>query len=379
MSRASIASAGAVTVAGVGVEALATALADPDFSPRLGLDRPDAAPLPVAQCHQFDPRGHLSPLVARRLDRPARLLAVAAREALSSLGGATPWPLDRIGITAGTWNAGTAPLLEVLRTVFTVNPDEAPPAQFPSTVANAAASQLGILEKLGGPNLTFFEKQAGGARAVSEGARMLQRGRADAVVACGVDEAQWLNAEGYLRLRALALPGRPGMLLSEGAAALVLSREPVTPPLAALAGTGSWSEPCATHRYPDTTRAVVEACRRALAEAGLRPREIDLVVAMDNGSPQLDRLENAALVELLGDHRPAALSPALRLGEGAFAGTLRLLVASLAVGGRVEISWPPSARLAAAGFRRHTGAPDTALVCSLAAGGSAVAAVVTRP
>lgn len=379
MSRASIVTVGAVTCAGVGVEPLAAALADSGFAPSVGLDRPDAEPLPVARCHTFDPRAHLPPLVARRLDRPARLLAVAAREALASLGETLPWPTDRVGICAGTWNAGTAPLVEVLRTVFTVAPDEAPPAQFPSTVANAPASQLGILESLGGPNLTFFEKQVGGARAVAEGARLLARSRADAVVACGVDEAQWLNAEGYARLRALAGDGRPGMLLAEGAAVLVLEPQAARRPLAVLAGTGSWAVPCATHLYPTSPEPVRVACEKALAEARIQPREIDLVVAMDNGSPTLGALEVTALLDLFGSHRPALVAPAARLGEGAFAAALRILIAALVVGGRATVAWPAPTRLAEAGFASCRATHNAALVCSLAAGGSAVAAVVTRP
>jgi len=377
VSRAVIASLGAVTAAGVGVDALVAALADPAFAPRLGLERPDADALPVAQCETFDPRDHLAPLVARRLDRPARLLAVAAREALAGLGEPLRWPRERVGITAGTWNAGTAPLVEVLRTVFTVAPDDAPPAQFPSTVANAPASQLGILEKLGGPNLTFFEKQAGGARAVSEAVRLLHRDRADAVLACGVDEAQWLNAEGYERFRALAAPGRPGMVLAEGAAVLALTRAPAAPAVATLAGTGSWAVPTATHRYAGEPTALVEACRRALADAGLQPADVDLVVSASNGIPALDELELAALAQVLGDRRPSLVAPAHRLGEGAFVAALRVLVAALVVSGRTTVAWPPPARQRTAGFGRCLESHRVVLTCSVAAGGSAVATVVT--
>ncbi|HPS79995.1 MAG TPA: beta-ketoacyl synthase N-terminal-like domain-containing protein, partial [Thermoanaerobaculaceae bacterium] len=221
-----IASVGAVTAAGTGVPCLGEVLADATWDAQVGLERPDAPPLPVATCRDFSPRNVLPPLVARRLDRPARLLAVAAREALAPFGDPLPWNRDRVAITAGTWNAGTAALVEVLQAVFLTSPEEAPPAQFPSTIANAPASQLGILEKLGGPNLTFVEKQASGLRAVIEAARVLDHSRAEATLACGVDEAFWLNSEGYDRLKVLARPGRTGMRLGEGAAVMVLSPTP---------------------------------------------------------------------------------------------------------------------------------------------------------
>jgi 3-oxoacyl-[acyl-carrier-protein] synthase II len=373
--RVFVRSLGVVSAAGTGVPALDRALADPDWAPFVGLERPDAPPLPVAACRDFSTAGVLPPLVARRLDRPARLLAVAAREALRPLGEPLPWPGDRVGVCAGTWNAGTSALLEVLRTVFMASPEEAPPAQFPSTVANAPASQLGILEKLGGPNVTFAEKQVGGLRALAEAGRLLGHGRADAVLACGVDEANWVNAEGYERLRALRGAARPGMLLAEGAAVLVLARDRGTRDFAELAGWGTASAPALPYRYPDDPGALVTACRGAIERAGRRPGEVDLVVSAANGIPALAQLERCALETLLGDHRPAAMGVAERLGEGASGGAMRALIAARAVAGGCIPAWGAPAGLAQAGFPALAARPRCALVTGVAGGGSAVALV----
>ncbi len=370
---------GAVTAAGTGVPALLRVVAEAGWQPPLGLERPDAPPLPVAVCRGFSAREVLPPLVARRLDRPARLLAVAAHEALAPLGDPLPWPRERIGVSAATWSAGTSALLEVLRAVFLTSPEEAPPAQFPSTVANAPASQLGILEKLGGPSLTFAEKQAGGLRALAEAARALQCGRADAVLACGVDEADWINAEGYERLGALRKAGRPGMVLGEGAGVLALAREPGPAPLAVLAGWGSAGAQAPPHRYPTRPEALVHACREALERASLAPADVDLVVSLSNGIPALAALELEALRAVLGAHRPAAFSVADRLGEGAFSGTVRALLAAHLLAGTATIAWPAPEHLADAGFRAFSGKPRTALVAAAAGGGSAVALALTTP
>jgi 3-oxoacyl-(acyl-carrier-protein) synthase len=361
----------------MGIPALLRALAEPGFQAALGLARPDGPSLPVAVCRDFSTANVLPPLVARRLDRPSRLLAVAAREALAAFGDQFPWERERVGITAGTWNAGTSALLEVLRTVFLASPDEAPPAQFPSTVANAPASQLGILEKLGGPNITFAEKQVGGLRAIAEAGRMLLARRADAVLACGADEADWLNAEGYLRLGALRTDGHPGMVLCEGAAALVLARDPGSQPLAALAGWASAATPAPPYKYPDGPSSVVQACTTAIARAGITPRDIDLVVSMANGIPALDELELTALAQVLGPYRPAAVGASERFGDGAAAGTLRALIAALAAGGATTPAWDPPPHLAGAGFPTATGRARTVLVAALAGGGSALALVFT--
>ncbi|MFN3412793.1 MAG: beta-ketoacyl synthase N-terminal-like domain-containing protein, partial [Thermoanaerobaculum sp.] len=318
---------GVVSGAGMGLDALKKALEQPDFQAPLGLPRPDGPPLPVVTCTGFDTKGVLPPLVARRLDRPSRLLAVAAKEALSTLGAELPWPREQVGVCAGTWNAGTEALVEILKAVFTSGPEEAPPMHFPNSVANAAASQLGILEKLGGPNLTFFEKQASGLRAILEAKRFLENGRAQAMLAAGVDEAQWLNAECFQRLRSLRQPSGDGLLLGEGAAVLLLTREQSA---VKIAGDGAAAWPTSPHRYPENPRALVSACHKALAEAGLAPAQVELVVSLANGSPALAQLEQAALLELFGTHRPAVLGGlAERLGEGGFSSALRVLAATL--------------------------------------------------
>jgi 3-oxoacyl-[acyl-carrier-protein] synthase II len=368
---------GAVSAAGTGLRPLERALADPGWRPTLGLDRPDAPPLPVATCPEFSTAGVLPPLVARRLDRPARLLAVAAREALAAVADTPPWPRERIGVCAGTWNAGTAALLEVLRAVFETSPEEAPPAQFPSTVANAPASQLGILEKLGGPNLTFAEKQVGGLRALAEGARLLRRGRADAVLAGGVDEGNWVNAEGYERLRALRGRGRAGMILAEGAAVLLLVADAEPRAGVELAGWGAASTPAPPFLYPEDPGGLATACRLALERAGRRPEDVDLVASAANGIPALAELERAALELVLGSHRPAALGLAERLGEGAAGGALRALIAARLLGGGAIPAWGAPEELARAGFPGLVSRPRCALVTGVAGGGSAAALVLS--
>ena len=365
-----------MTPAGTGVPALLRALTDPGFQAVLGLPRPDGGPLAVAVCRDFSAAGVLPPLVARRLDRPSRLLAVAAREALSGEGDRLPWQRDRVGVTAGTWNAGTSALLEVLRTVFLASPDEAPPAQFPSTVANAPASQLGILERLGGPNLTFAEKQVGGLRAIAEGARILNAGRAEAMLACAADEGDWLNAEGYLRLGALRTDRHPGMALCEGAVALLLSHDPGPTPFAALTGWASAATPAPPYKYPDDPSLLAQVCTRAIARAGILPGDVDLVVSMANGIPALAGLELEALTRVLGASRPAAVGVADRFGDGAAAGALRALIAALAVRGAATPAWGPPPHLAEAGFAAVAGPARCVLVAGLAGGGSALALIL---
>ena len=371
-----IRAAGAVTAAGAGVEALRRAAGDPGWRPPVGIARPDGPPLPVVTCAGFSALDHLPPLVARCLNRPARLLAVAAREALAGVGERLPWESTRVAVTSGTMNAGAAAILEIHQAVFTGNPDESPPSQFLSTVAHAPASQVSILEQLHGPNLTFAEKQVGGIRAIVEATRLLRRSRADAVLACGVDEAQWLSAEGYRRIGSQRRPGSPGLVLGEGATALLLAFEPGPAPLARLAGWGSASSAASPWLYPSDASGLVQACRDAIAAAELTAADIDAICTFANGIEVLDGLEQDTVTTVLGAHRPAVIDLAA-LGEGAFAGSLRVLGAACAVAGLLEPRWPVPAHLAALGLPALAGRPKHVLVPGLAAGGSAIAVVVS--
>lgn len=366
---------GVVSAAGVGIAALHRTLADPAFTPKIGLPRNDAPPLPVVTCHNFDPKGVLPPLVARRLDRASRLLAVACREALQSAG--QLGPREQLGITVGTWTAGTSPSVEILKAVFTLGPDQAPPMQFPNSVANAPASQVAIFEGLAGTNLTFFEKQAGGLRAIVEGFRFIKAGKLQAVLAGGVDEACWLVAEALARLRALQSPRGSGLTLGEGAAVLLLAPVEASAGTVIISGAGAASYPCPSHLYPKEPTSLVIACQKALTEANLQAEDVDLVVSLANGSARLGHLEADAMTAVFGNHRPGVLGGLPeRLGEGAFSSALRVVAAAQVLLGHLQPAWPVPEHLAQQGFGVPPEKPKTALVTAVAGGGSAVALVL---
>lgn len=378
MSRAPvfIRAAGAVTAAGVGLPALRRAVASVDWQPGPGLDSPDGPSQPVATCAGFSARDHLAMLVARRMNRPARLLAVAAREAIAGLGHPLPFESTRFALTSATANAGTSAIMEILRVVFLGNPDDSPPSEFLSTVAHAPASQVAIIEDLRGPNVTFAEKQNGGIRAVVEATRMLRRAHADAVLACGVDEAQWITAEGYRRIGALRRPGSPGLVLGEGATAMAMALTPGPSATARLSGWGSASTPTRPWSYPERADAVIVACQQALAMAGLVAADVDGYCTFANGIVALDRLEAACVAAVFARHRPPVVN-VTRLGEGAFAGSLRVLAAADTLSGQMQPRWPAPAHLAALGMVERVDRPRHVLVPGVAGGGSVIAAVLS--
>jgi 3-oxoacyl-[acyl-carrier-protein] synthase-1/3-oxoacyl-[acyl-carrier-protein] synthase II len=145
--------------------------------------------------------------------------------------------------------------------------------------------------------------------ALGLGARLLESGRVDVVIAGGFDALSLFIAAGFESLRATSpsLPqpfrvGREGMALGEGAAlvALVRSGEYETAPLGYVLGFGASSD--AVHvTAPDRTGSgLARAATRALDDAGLAPSRIDLVSAHATATPYNDAAEANAIELVLG-------------------------------------------------------------------------------
>jgi 3-oxoacyl-[acyl-carrier-protein] synthase II len=153
---------------------------------------------------------------------------------------------------------------------------------------------------------------SGGANAILVGAAWIRTGRADRVLAGGADGLCRLTFTGFNALAAVAPDvcrpfdrRRSGLGLGEGAAFLLLESEASAAErgatiIAELAGWGVGSE--AHHitnpeRGGDTAASLVA---KALARAGLSPRDVDYVNAHGTGTPLNDAMEAAALRKALG-------------------------------------------------------------------------------
>lgn len=178
----------------------------------------------------------------------------------------------------------------------------------------AVADRLG----LGGPRRTVSVACASGTAALGLAADLVREGFAHRVVAAGVDAWSLFVHAGFAGLGALSAsrprpfhPDRDGLLLGEGAAALVL--EPVETArsrgvevLGEVLGWGSASDAFhLTAPHPEG-RGLAAAARRALAEAGTHPDEVDVVSVHGTGTVFNDAMESRALGAVFGD-RPLCL------------------------------------------------------------------------
>jgi len=171
---------------------------------------------------QFKATDFIPPLKARKLDRASQFAVAVAGMALADAGivkGA--FPSDRIGIALGSGFGGIANASEFLSGYYQTGVSGLSPMLFPNTVANAAASNASIEYGLQGPNLTFIQRFCSAESAILAACRFIEEGRADIMLAGGVDELTPQMIRGFAATGQLT---RFAAGFGEGCGMLVLER-----------------------------------------------------------------------------------------------------------------------------------------------------------
>ncbi len=159
-----------------------------------------------------------------------------------------------------------------------------------------------------GPVQTVSNACASGLIALMQGAKLIQRGAADAVFVVGVDHLSAFVVGGFTTLKAIDPEGcrpfdqeRRGLSPGEAGAAMVLVRSDLAPHARfAIGGWGSTND--ANHMTgPSRDGAgLAQAIRSALAMAALPPEKVDYINAHGTGTPYNDAMESAALHAVFG-------------------------------------------------------------------------------
>ena len=155
-----------------------------------------------------------------------------------------------------------------------------------------------------GPAYTISTACSSGAKALATGARLLNAGLVDAVIAGGADSLCAFTVAGFSALGAVSAARcnpfsrhRDGINIGEGAAVFLMSRQPG--PVRLM----GWGESADAHHMsaPDPSGAGPErALREALQRGGVRADEIDYVNLHGTATQQNDAMEAGVVSRLLG-------------------------------------------------------------------------------
>ncbi|MBX2800187.1 MAG: hypothetical protein KTR31_21085 [Myxococcales bacterium] len=237
-------------------------------------------------------------------DRPAEaLLREVVTEALREA--ALP-PGTRIGLVVGTSSGNIAgPWERWHRATLTGEPADGS-GTGRDAPTQAVAQELGLA-----PATTVCLACVSGTAALSIAEGWLWEGQVDAVVAAGVDALCLFVHAGFSGLGALASdaprpfhPDRDGLVVGEGAAALVLADSP-DPAAVRLLGSALSSDAVGMTAPDRQAGGAQRALRRTLTRSGLQPGDVDLVSIHGTGTRFNDAMEATALTAVFGAHRPA--------------------------------------------------------------------------
>jgi 3-oxoacyl-[acyl-carrier-protein] synthase II len=192
---------------------------------------------------------------------------------------------------------------------------------FLQTPSDLCAHILSKNHGLSRPPRLHVSACAAGTDAIGQGFRLVADGRSDWVLAGGADSMiNPLGVGGFCKLSALSqrndspstasrpfARNRDGFVLGEGAAMLVLepfenARRRGAEILAEVCGYGNSFDALGISEPHPEARGAMQAMERALASAGLRPEQVDVINAHATSTPKNDPVETLAIKRVFGEH-----------------------------------------------------------------------------
>ena len=260
----------------------------------------------------------------------------------------------------------------------------------PLTTANSSAATIAKTNGLRGLHLSLSAACSSSLHAVGLGFALIRAGVVPGVLAVG---SEWANTEFFEHALAATgittkscherFPQRPfhrqrdGMVLSQGAAALLVSPAP-QPGCAEVLGYAGATDHAGLTGITEAASGLQDAIHQALAQAELSPEGIDLVVTHGAATIKGDLAEKAALDSVFVNKLPAVTANKWLFGHmlGA-AGIASTVMAMEHLSGRCDPELPyPSLLGDYPPFDSRKA--STALVLSLGFGGNAAALIIRR-
>lgn len=275
----------------------------------------------------------------RRLGRVQRLLLAATGRCMETASEAAREESDT-AVCVGTALGELGQTTDFLENLFEKDGAEPKPSSFINSVHNSLAAQIAIKFGLHGENHTICQGGQSFAGALWQGSRLLETGRAAAVLVAAGDglhpylvqegawEDRWRRGAGAL----LPFAAESGTLPGEGAAALLLRAGEARPGQSRLMGMRLQADLKLEALDGTSELAAVEA---VLAEAGFGLKDMDLVMLGANGAAPLAGIY-AALREAIearrGEGAPGFASYKQRCGEFGTSPALGAVLAAQALG-----------------------------------------------
>ncbi len=275
-----------------------------------------------AEVKNWDPIRYLDRKEARRMDRFAQFAVASALLArndahIDNFNGTA----DGVGVIMGNCIGGLTTVTEQFKVLNEKGPDRISPFLAPMMSSDSGAGQVSIVLGVKGPNFCASSACSSGADAVGEAAEIIRRGDAIAMIAGGAEACIVpITFAGFNAAKALSTNNsepqkasrpfdaqRDGFIIGEGGASLIL--EEMEHALsrgariyAELAGYGATADAYHITQPSLNGDGAVRSMRRAIANARIRPEEVDYINAHGTSTPIGDMVETLAIKTVFGDH-----------------------------------------------------------------------------
>ncbi len=261
----------------------------------------------------------------RRLSRVCQLSVAAARLAIGESGYD---PARGLGLVIGTEFGDLRSTIEFADGYLRRGAGGLSPLLFPNTVMNAMAATTAIAIGAKGMALTFNTPTVAGELAVARAAAAVAGGRAEAVLAGGVDDLDPLVARGLADLgRGADTRGEGGVfLLLESRASAERRGAVVLGEIRGAAVRALGARPYGVPPHPRARKAGAVCASRAIAAAlaasVTEGAALGWTYTSASGDPPRDAWEARLLAGALGDARPPATTLAPLMGHHSGLGVL---------------------------------------------------------
>ena len=277
----------------------------------------------ACEVKDFNPEDFFERKEARKLDRFSQLALVAVDEAVKQAK-LTEEGIDhdRVGVIWGSGIGGMITFIEEMKN-FSAG-DGTPrfnPFFIPKLILDIASGHISMKYGFRGPNFATVSACASSTNAIIDALNYIRLGKADAFI-CGGSEAVVTEAGigGFNAMKALSernddpkTASRPfdlnrdGFVLGEGAGAIVVeeyehAKRRGAKIIAEVAGGGLSADAYhLTAPHPEGLGAY-NVMKSALADAGLKPEDIDYINVHGTSTPLGDISEITAIQRVFGEH-----------------------------------------------------------------------------
>ena len=296
--------------------------------PITGFDSAGFACTIAAEVKNFDPLNFIEKKEVKKMGRFIHLCMAATDEAVKMSGlHVTPVIAERVGVHIGSGIGGFDIIEREHSNLLAGGPRKISPFFIPAAIINLAAGHVSIRYNAKGPNEATATACTTSAHSIGDAFKIIARGAADVMIAGGTEAAITpMGVGGFAAMRALSTRNdapekasrpfdvdRDGFVIGEGAGILMLeelefARRRGAPIMAEIIGYGMSADAYHITQPAEEGEGGYRVMLAALADAGVKPEQVDYINVHGTSTPLGDVLETKAIKRAFGEHAKNGLA-----------------------------------------------------------------------